>query len=104
MYENIRVSIPPTCKLKVVACPRGGGGVTHIFCAYVRSGPASTVHPQNYEDFQAPNKYYPIFENPQNTEIPNFEPPKMARAYICMNISEYPPPPPPWAACLALRG
>ena len=35
-------------------------------------------------------------ENPQNIEIQNFEPPKMTRAYVCMKISEYPPPL-PWA-------
>ena len=31
-------------------------------------------------------------ENPKNIEIQNFEPPKTTRAYVCMKISEYPPP------------
>ena len=38
------------CYIKVVACPRaggGGGGVTLIFSSYVWSGLASTVHPRN---------------------------------------------------------
>ena len=35
---------------------------------------------------------YPIFlKNPKNIEIQNFEPPKMARANVCMKTSEYPP-------------
>ena len=33
-----------------------GGGGTPIFSSYVGSGPASTVHPQNYQEFQAPPK------------------------------------------------
>ena len=35
-----------------------------------------------------------IFLKPQknNIEIQNFEPPKIARAYVCVKISEYPPP------------
>ena len=32
-------------------------------------------------------------ENPKNIEIQSFEPPKMARAYACMEISEYSPLP-----------
>ena len=31
-------------------------------------------------------------ENPKNIEIQNFEPQKIARAYVCVKISEYPPP------------
>ena len=34
----------------------GSGGGTVIFSSCVGSGPASTVHPQKYHDFQAPPK------------------------------------------------
>ena len=34
-------------------------------------------------------------EAPKTTEIQNFEPQKLARAYLCMKIPEPPPPPPP---------
>ena len=40
-----------------------------------------------------PKKYPPNLHTPKNIEIQNFEPPKMIRAYVCMKISEYPPPP-----------
>ena len=33
-------------------------------------------------------------------EIQNFEPQKIARAYVCMKISECPPPPPPYGGSL----
>ena len=33
-------------------------------------------------------------KTPKNIEIQNFEPKKMTRAYVCIQISEYPPPPP----------
>ena len=33
----------------------GGGGYSHFF-SYVGSGPASTVHPKKYQEFQAPQK------------------------------------------------
>ena len=33
----------------------GGEGLSH-FSAYVGSGPASTIHPQKYQKFQAPQK------------------------------------------------
>ena len=37
--------------------PQGGGGVVlSFFSAYVGSGPASTVHPKKYQEFQAPQK------------------------------------------------
>ena len=42
-----------------------------------------------------PPKIFIFSENPKNIEIRNFEPKKMDRAYVCMEISEYPPPPPP---------
>ena len=34
-------------------------------------------------------------ENPKNIKIQNFEPPKIARAFVCVKISEYPPGLPP---------
>ena len=33
-------------------------------------------------------------ENPKKTELQNFEPPKITRAYLCMKMSEYHPPSP----------
>ena len=38
--------------------PQLGGEVhcTLIFSSYVGSGPASTFHPQKYQEFQAPKK------------------------------------------------
>ena len=35
-------------------------------------------------------KIFIFLITPKNIEIQNFEPPKMARAYVCMKISEYP--------------
>ena len=35
-----------------------GGGGTLIFSSYVGSGPASSIHPQKYQEFQAPQKKY----------------------------------------------
>ena len=62
-----------TCYIKVVECPRagGGGGVTLIFSSYVWSGLASTVHPRNQE-FQVPQKIFEILETPKN--IPHYVP------------------------------
>ena len=40
-----------------------------------------------------PQKY--SLKPPKNIDIQNFEPKKMVRAYVCVEISEYPPPPPP---------
>ena len=57
-------------------CSRGGGGGVSIFSACVGSSPASTFHPQKYQEFQAPKFFF-------------------TRAYVYMKISEYPPPPPP---------
>ena len=45
--------------------PRGGGG-TLIFSSYVGSGPASTLHSQKYQEFQAPQKIFEILAA-QNT-------------------------------------
>ena len=40
----------------------GGGGYsqTLIFSSYVGSGPASSVHPKKYQEFQAPKKKFEI--------------------------------------------
>ena len=37
-----------------------------------------------------PQKYSFFMKTPQNIEIQNFEPQKMAQAYLCMKTSEYP--------------
>ena len=41
-----------------------------------------------------PPKIFIFLKTPKNIEIQNFEPQKIARAYVCVKISEYPPPPP----------
>ena len=51
-------------------CSPGGGGVSFFF-AYVGSRPASNFHPQKYQEFQAPEKYF-------------------TRAYVYMKISDTP--------------
>ena len=35
---------------------------------------------------------FSFFWKPEKTEIKNFEPKKITRAYVCMKISEYHPP------------
>ena len=52
-------------------CSREG---SLFFSACVGSSPASTFHPQKYQEFQAPKFFF-------------------TRAYVYMKISEYPPPP-----------
>ena len=47
-------------------------------------------YPQN---FYIPKNIH-FSETQKNIEIQKFEPKKMTRAYVCMKISEYPPPPP----------
>ena len=47
------------------------------------------IYPQN---LHIPKKFI-FLKNPKNIEIQNFEPPKIARAYVCVKISEYPPTP-----------
>ena len=42
-----------------------------------------------------PQKIFIFLKTQKNIEIQNFEPPKIAWAYVCVKISEYPPPPPP---------
>ena len=46
-----------------------------------------------------PKKIFIFLKTQKNIEIQNFEPKKMGRAYVCVKISEYPPPP-PWALSL----
>ena len=53
-------------------CSRGGGG-SLFFSACVGWRPATTFHPQKYQEFQAPKRYF-------------------TRAYVYIKISEYPPP------------
>ena len=40
-----------------------------------------------------PQKMFIFLKTQKNIEIQNFEPKKMGRAYVCVKISEYPPPP-----------
>ena len=45
--------------------PQGeGSGYSH-FSSYVGSGPASTVHPQRFHEFQAPQKTFEILATPK---------------------------------------
>ena len=37
-----------------------------------------------------PQKIFIFLKTPKNIEIQNFEPKKIARAYVCVKISEYP--------------
>ena len=46
-------------------------------------------YPQN---LHAPKNIH-FSESPKKTDIQNVEPKKMTRAYVCMKLSEYPPPP-----------
>ena len=50
-------------------------------------------YPQNLHN----QKNIHFSEKPQKNEIQNFEPKRMTRAYVCMKISEHPPPP-PWGS------
>ena len=38
-----------------------------------------------------PQKMFIFLKTPKNIEIQNFEPQKIARAYVCVKISEFPP-------------
>ena len=40
-----------------------------------------------------PQKMFIFLKTQKNIEIQNFEPKKIGRAYVCVKISEYPPPP-----------
>ena len=61
-------------------CSQGEGGGSLSFSACVGSRPSSNFHPQKYQEFQAPKKYF-------------------TRAYVYMKISDPPPPPPPPGEC-----
>ena len=50
-----------------------------------------------------PKKIFIFLKTPKNIEIQNFDPQKIARAYVCAKISEYPPPPPGVLTSQALR-
>ena len=39
-----------------------------------------------------PKRIFIFLKTPKNTEIQNIDPKKLARAYVRMKISEYPPP------------
>ena len=43
-----------------------------------------------------PKKILIFLKTQKNIKIQNFKPPKMGRAYVCVKISEYPPPPGIW--------
>ena len=47
-----------------------------------------------------PQKIFIFLKTPKNIEIQNFEPKKLGRAYVCVKISEYPPPPGVPATCV----
>ena len=47
------------------------------------------IYPQNLHT----QKIFIFLKTPKNIGIQNFESKKMTRAYVCMKISEYPPPP-----------
>ena len=55
---SLRLPFPtmgyPTWAILPYLGPRGW--ITLIFSAYVGSDPASTVHPQKYQEFEAPQK------------------------------------------------
>ena len=57
---------------RLISEPEWGEGV--FFSACVGWRPATTFHPQKYQEFQAPKKYF-------------------TRAYVYIKISEYPHPP-----------
>ena len=47
--------------------------------------------PKNIHKIFIPPKNNIFSENPHNIEIQNFVPKKIAQAYVCVKISEYPP-------------
>ena len=49
--------------------------------------PKKKKYPQNLHT----PKIFVFLKTPKNIEIQNFEPKNMARAYVCMKISEYLP-------------
>ena len=48
---------------------------------------------KNIHKIFIPKKIFIFLKTPKNIEIQNLEPKKMDQAYVCMKISEYPPPP-----------
>ena len=47
--------------------------------------------PQKYpQELHTPQKIYVFLKTPKNIEIQKFEPQKIAQAYVCVKISEYP--------------
>ena len=46
--------------------------------------------PKNIHKIFIPQKIFIFLKTPKNIEIQNFEPQKIARAYVCVKISEYP--------------
>ena len=51
--------------------------------------------PKNIHKIFISQKIFIFLKTPKNIEMQNFEPQKMARAYVSVKISEYHPPPPP---------
>ena len=50
-------------------------------------------YPQKYpQNIYTPQKIFVFLKTPQNIEIQNFGPEKLAQAYVCVKISECPPP------------
>ena len=48
--------------------------------------------PKKYlQNIHTPKIYSFFWKTPKNIEIQNFEPQKIARGYVCVKISEYPP-------------
>ena len=56
---------------------------------------------KNIHKIFIPPKNIHFSEIPKNIEIQNFEPKKIARAYVCVEISEYPPP--PWGCTFHIK-
>ena len=46
---------------------------------------------KNIHKIFIPQKFFIFLKTPKTIEIQNFEPQKIARAYVCVKISEYPP-------------
>ena len=61
---------------------------------YPKTSPILWWPPKKYPQNLHIQKNIHFSENPQKIEIQNFEQKKIARAYVCVKISEYPPPPP----------
>ena len=51
-----------------------------------------TPPPKKSTKYSYPQKIFIFLKTPKNIEIQNFEPQKMGRAYVCVKISESPPP------------